>query len=85
MNIAENEASTIFKELGIEYTRRGYPDFTLIENDEIVAFVEVKPNQTKSLRKHQILFQKMCEKYGIPFIKWHPEDGNESIRALINK
>lgn len=83
MNISENEASEILREVGVEYTRRGYPDFMLIKNDEIIGFIEVKPRENKELRKHQILFQSMCERYGIPFLKWSPEDGIVPIRDLI--
>ena len=61
-----------FKE--VDLMKRGYPDFMVIRNEEIVGFVEVKPYRDKDLKYPQQLFAKFCKKYNIPFFKWTPED-----------
>jgi len=73
-NIAEYSFETLADELKVGWHRRGYPDYMLIENDEIVGFVEVKPFQNDQLRKGQDRFKRLCEKYKIPFFKWSPDD-----------
>lgn len=60
---------------GVKILRRGYPDYIILDSkNEIAGFVEVKPNGTKDLRKGQKIFKSFCEKNGIPFYKWTPED-----------
>lgn len=78
-NVAETAAAQAFQHLGISYVRRGYPDFTIIKDDRIVGFIEVKPHGQKALRRDQIRFAAFCEQYGIPFMKWTPDDGEEAI------
>lgn len=82
VNAAEAEAQFIFKRLGIEFKRRGYPDFTIVKNGEIVGFVEVKPRKEKALRVDQERVSRFCARLRIPFLKWSPEDGEEKIAAF---
>lgn len=58
----------------IKYSRRGYPDYTVIKDGKIVGFIEVKPNKDKELRAGQILFREFCERSGINFYKWSPNE-----------
>lgn len=81
MNVPEHLATEHLKELGVEYARRGYPDFAVIRNNEIIGFIEVKPKEDTELRVNQKMFQRMCEKYGIPFIKWCPDDGMAPLKS----
>lgn len=73
----KNKAEEIFKSImsknGVVAIRRGYPDFMIIKNDEILGFVEVKPKE-ENLRVGQKRFQRFCERHKIPFIKWIPGD-----------
>ncbi len=72
----KNEAEEAFQDLafksGVKLMRRGYPDFMVIEDEEIIGFVEVKPNFDKKLRKGQTTFKIFCDKNMIPFVKWTP-------------
>lgn len=83
LNIAEDAAAQTMKTLGIEYQRRGYPDFMVMKDGDINGFIEVKPNAGKDLRIGQQAFKRMCERFGIPFIRWCPEDGPELIRSTF--
>lgn len=60
--------------LDLDFHRQGYPDYQLIKNGEIVGFVEVKPNKTSQLRPSQKRFRAFCQKQGIPFFQWSPEE-----------
>jgi predicted type IV restriction endonuclease len=60
--------------VGISYYRRGYPDFMILKDDEIVGFVEVKPIGGQQLKPSQERFERFCQRYGIPFTKWTPGD-----------
>jgi hypothetical protein len=68
-----NPSEQLFKELCdaeiISYHRRGYPDFMILRQNEIIGFVEVKPRGTKFLRPGQERFKRFCERYKIPFSK----------------
>ncbi len=83
VNVAETKAQITFKEMGIEYRRRGYPDYTILIDDEIYGFIEVKPYEEKELHVDQKRFQRFCEKRNIPFLKWTPESGMESIKSFM--
>lgn len=63
----------------IKWHRRGYPDFMVLRDNEIVGFVEVKPNKQSKLRVGQERFKRFCEKYKIPFYQWCPEDDFPNI------
>lgn len=84
VNKAETELSRVLKSNSIGYVRRGYPDFTILKDDEIVGFVEVKPRAEKKLKIDQERFRRFCERFGIPFIKWVPEDGEAPIIKFKN-
>lgn len=74
-NYAENELENILEAKGIYYTRRGYPDYTILDkNGEIYGFIEVKPYLNKQLKESQKRFMRFCERYKIPFRKWTPNE-----------
>lgn len=68
-NLTESEFVTECNKRGLEWDKRGYPDFSIIKDGEIVGFVEVKKVGQK-LRKGQERFKRFCEKQGIPFYVW---------------
>lgn len=56
-------------------TRRGYPDYAVVENNEIIGFIEVKPREgSGGLKIAQSAFFRLCKKYGIPCERWRPGD-----------
>lgn len=60
-----------FPELTI--TKRGYPDFMIIDNhNNCIGFVEVKSNKKKKLRFEQEIFKRFCESNHIPYSLWYP-------------
>lgn len=71
-NWAEMAAVEACNEVGIELSRRGFPDFAVIQNGEIVGFIEVKPAPDRQLRIAQEAFKRMCVRAGIPYAKWCP-------------
>lgn len=73
-NIAEFELENLMETKSIEFSRRGYPDYTVIKDDKIYGFIEVKPKRTDKLRKGQELFANFCRDNKIPFIMWCPGD-----------
>jgi len=57
----------------LQVTKKGLPDFMLINKGEIVGFVEVKRSEMNDgLREEQELFRKFCKKYKIPYQVWSP-------------
>ena len=57
----------------LQATKKGFPDFALINNGEIVGFVEVKrTDRNDELREEQELFRKFCRKHDIPYQVWSP-------------
>ncbi|MBN8807799.1 MAG: hypothetical protein J0I47_06140 [Sphingomonas sp.] len=83
LNIAEFEAAHLLKSAGIEFSRRGYPDYAILRDGEIAGFVEVKPTTTRALRDGQKLFRDMCGRFGIPFLKWSPDEGSEALLQFV--
>lgn len=75
-NISELAFTILCDKNDIKYTKRGYADFSIIKNDEIVGFVEVKPNKDIKLKLDQDRFRRFCEKFNIPFVKWTPDMKN---------
>lgn len=73
-NSSERHFQENCERVGINYHRRGYPDFMIIKDDEIVGFVEVKPPDGQQLRPGQERFKRFCDTHGIPFTKWNPGD-----------
>lgn len=73
-NVTEYAFEQLLKENGVSFSRRGYPDYTIIKNGRIVGFVEVKQWRRDRLRDGQRLFSRLCEDYGIPFARWSPEE-----------
>lgn len=74
-NVAEAELCRIADKWGIELSRRGYPDYAVIDGGEIVGFIEVKPARSSHLKIAQAAFQRLCERSGIPFCRWDPFKG----------
>lgn len=83
MNEPESMAALALQNAAVAYTRRGYPDFTVIRDGEIYGFIEVKPRSDKNLRKDQEVFKRFCEKHNIPFLLWSPDMGEKAIRAWL--
>lgn len=67
----------------LDFYRQGYPDYQILHNGEIVGFVEVKPSKSSKLRPGQERFKRFCQKHGIPFFQWSPEE--ESALLLIKQ
>lgn len=83
LNEAETAAAVIFQKHSVAYVRRGYPDFIITKEGEIKGFIEVKPSGDKELRDGQKAFARFCERFGIPFMKWCPEQGEEAITEFV--
>lgn len=73
-NPAEKRLCAIAVEFGVQLERRGYPDFMVIYENEIVGFIEVKSKPTHLLRVQQAQFRRMCERHNIPFCQWNPTE-----------
>lgn len=73
-NPAERELCSIAELHGVRLERRGYPDFMVVFEGEIVGFIEVKSKPTHNLRPGQVLFRRMCERHNIPFCQWNPTE-----------
>lgn len=71
-NKAESSLRVNAERLGVELSRRGYPDYAVIVDGEIVGFIEVKPRPWSNLKIAQVAFKKLCDKHGIPFRQWDP-------------
>lgn len=71
-NSAEATLCKLADAMGVELSRRGYPDYAVIESGEIVGFIEVKPKFGRGLKIAQTAFARMCQRYGIPFCRWYP-------------
>ena len=73
-NAAEAQFKKLASEVGVGVTRRGYPDFAVIADGEIVGFVEVKPRATHSLKIGQEYFKRFCDDRNIPYAQWDPSE-----------
>lgn len=71
-NTSEFLLESALEQNKVDFTRRGYPDYTIIKNGEIIGFIEVKPHENKQLRRNQEIFKRFCEKNKIPFLTWIP-------------
>lgn len=84
LNLPENEAAEIISSLGYSFSKRGYPDFTVYNEDgSIYGFVEVKPNEDSRLKTNQATFFDFCVERNIPCIRWCPSDGPNKIKEFI--
>lgn len=83
VNLAELEANMIFEKLETKSTKRGYPDFSIIKDDEIVGFVEVKPCIGKKPKVDQERFRRFCIKQKVPHLIWSPDQGQDRLIAFI--
>ena len=71
-NSAESVICRLADSYGVELSRRGYPDYAVIDHGEIVGFIEVKPRPAAGLKIAQSAFGRMCERHGVPFCVWYP-------------
>jgi len=54
-------------------TKKGFPDFMLIKNQNVVGFVEVKRSDLgDNLTKEQMIFKNFCKEKRIPYQVWSP-------------
>lgn len=86
-NPTEQDFETLAGEKGINFFRKGYPDYQIL-NDEgtnIVGFIEVKPTMKSKLQPSQERFRVFCESHGIPFMKWSSDMGQQSIVDFVEK
>lgn len=85
VNSPENAAATVLNQLSRTFSKRGYPDLTIYNEDgSIYGFIEIKPNDQRALKAEQKLFSEFCHKHSIPFIRWCPADGVSKIETFLN-
>jgi len=79
----KNKAEGAFKKemegKGWDITKRGWPDFICLRDDDVV-FVEVKKNKDIPLKKSQLKIMKILADHGIPCFRWSPDLGFETIK-----
>ena len=57
----------------LKVTKKGMPDFMVLDGEKVIGFVEVKQmNLGDNLRKEQHLFRKFCAENKIPYQMWRP-------------
>ena len=72
-NKAEDTLIRLAQENEVGVTRRGFPDFAVVRNRQIIGFIEVKRGKDNNMRPSQELFQVFCDDHKIPFAVWDPE------------
>ena len=77
-NIAENQFARRLSKEGWTVTKRGWPDFFL-ERDGEILLVEVKPDASLPLRDSQLHVLQALKRYGVPVMRWSPSTGFEEI------
>lgn len=83
-NPAEDQLAVFLHGQGVESTKRGYPDFTVYNSDgSIYGFVEVKSTEEKMLKSSQSKFSQFMFKLNVPFLKWCPSDGTETLENFL--
>jgi|JI10StandDraft_1071094.scaffolds.fasta_scaffold19839_8 hypothetical protein len=84
VNVPEERAAVHLHECGRRFSKRGYPDLTVYNDDgTIYGFIEVKPNDERFLKDEQDQFGQFCRKHSIPFMKWCPDHGREKIEQFL--
>ena len=78
-NDAEGKCHDYLKENGFLVCRRGWPDF-IIQKDDEVAFVEVKPDGYRGLKTEQRFMMNFFADHGIACYRFTPRRGFEKIR-----
>ena len=67
-----NEYFGEFKKMKL--TKRGYPDFMLVDNhNKCIGFVEVKRSKKQKLKPEQIVFKEFCREHNIFWYLWTPD------------
>lgn len=72
-NTSEVRLMELAREAEVGVTRRGFPDFAVVKDGQIVGFIEVKRSRKTNLRPSQEIFQVFCDDHNIPFAVWDPE------------
>jgi len=78
----KNEAERqLYRELisqGWSVTKRGWPDFACFKGNNL-ALVEVKPKQSRRLKKEQWRLMSALAKLGVKCFRWSPDGGFQPI------
>ncbi len=85
-NPAEQEFKKMCEKFTVNFIRKGYPDFIILDQvGEIVGFVEVKPNKESKLRPTQLRFERFCIRHNIPFFLWTPETDGKLLENFLGQ
>lgn len=85
-NQPEDAAACCLAGSGKDFSKRGYPDFTVYNSDgSIYGFIEVKPEKHDTLKKAQETFFSFCKSLNIPCIRWSPDEGEDKIRKFLER
>ena len=77
-NEAERECCEELTTKGWEVTKRGWPDFICYKDGELIL-VEVKPKQSRKLKREQQRLTQALASLGVKCFKWTPDGGLEPI------
>ncbi len=80
-NDAEGQFWDFVAKSGWKATKRGWPDF-LVETEEGVICVEVKPHSTRKLKKSQEAAIGWLVQFGVPCYKWTPDGGLQVVSGF---
>ena len=70
---AETAFRNALKQHKIAYTKSGYPDFSILDQNGIpIGFVEVKRGPNDKRRFDQVAFERFCERFNVPYFLWWP-------------
>ena len=79
-NKAEGEFWDFAKNNGYEVSKRGWPDFFVVDTKTgKIACVEVKPRKGNFLKESQSVVMNALAEYGVPCYLWNPETGFRRI------
>ena len=70
---AETAFRNALKEHKIGYTKTGYPDFSILDQNGIpIGFIEVKRGPHDKRRFDQVAFGRFCDRFNVPYFLWWP-------------
>ena len=78
-NSAEAACFDILEKHGWKPTKRGWPDYFCVRNNEI-CMVEVKPHKRNRLRRNQLALMGLLAERGIKCFMWSPDGGFEEVK-----
>lgn len=78
-NAAEQACSQLISSHGLEFSKRGWPDFFVWHPDGGLAVVEVKRAGTHKLKKEQQYVMECLASCGIACYRWDPDRGFQRI------